>query len=115
MRDKPIIRTLEKQILNRFVGVSLVVIGIYAVRSSDLDTKEIIISTYQEDHMAILSIANTGDHIPDNLHGQIFDPFFTTNEPQKGTGLGLFISYKLVAEHNGKIRAENISGEFASL
>jgi len=36
---------------------------------------------------------------------RVFEPYFTTK--QQGTGLGMAISYRLVAEHDGEILAEN--------
>ncbi len=36
-----------------------------------------------------LSVADTGDGIPEDVIGRIFDPFFTTKGPRSGTGLGL--------------------------
>jgi two-component system sensor kinase FixL len=43
----------------------------------------------------------------DQLH--IFEPFYTTRE--RGAGLGLSISYKIVEAHNGRIWALSLPGE----
>lgn len=51
----------------------------------------------------IVSIFNTGKHIPEEDLKQIFDPFFTTKDPDKGTGLGLSTSYNIIKEHKGTI------------
>lgn len=42
---------------------------------------------------------------------RIFDPFYTTKEPGKGTGLGLSVSYRIVEDLGGAIRAESSVGK----
>ena len=42
--------------------------------------------------------------------GHIFDPFYTTKEPGRGTGLGLFVCYRIIEDMGGTIRAESARG-----
>lgn len=52
-----------------------------------------------------IAISNTGETIADEHLSKIFQPFFTTKE--NGTGLGLWIVSKEVAENGGTIEASN--------
>ena len=53
-----------------------------------------------------IRIEDNGVGFPGESIGQLFEPYVTTK--QKGTGLGLAIVKKIVEEHGGSIRAENL-------
>ena len=56
-----------------------------------------------------LRISDTGDGIAAELLPQVFYPYFTTK--QGGTGIGLAISQKIIADHGGTIELESEPGK----
>jgi len=62
------------------------------------------------------AVSDTGSGIAPEHIARIYDPFFTTKTtPQegqnRGTGLGLSVTYGIIQEHAGKIRVESRPGE----
>lgn len=62
----------------------------------------------REDGRSVVSIRDNCGGIPDDVMPRIFDPYFTTRSPDKGTGIGLYIS-KVIIEQNmgGSLTARN--------
>jgi signal transduction histidine kinase len=69
------------------------------------DGGSLIFRTFQDETAVTVEVEDTGGGIAPNVIGRIFDPFFTTKD--KGSGLGLSVAHKIVAQHGGKLLAGN--------
>jgi two-component system NtrC family sensor kinase len=75
---------------------------------------DLTLSTSAVNSTVCVEVSDNGVGIsPENLR-KIFDPFFTTKATNRGTGLGLAVSYGIIREHSGKIYVDSSVGNGAS-
>ncbi|MEK6743885.1 MAG: ATP-binding protein [Nitrospirota bacterium] len=60
------------------------------------------------DHDLIITVKDAGIGIPREQHRKIFLPFFTTKD--KGVGMGLALTHKIITAHGGRIEVESGEG-----
>jgi signal transduction histidine kinase len=70
----------------------------------------VTISTACEAGCVVVRIHDTGRGISAENLPRVFDPFFTTRPVGGGTGMGLAVSYGIVARHQGSIAIESQPG-----
>ncbi len=63
---------------------------------------------FQDGDCVVIEVSDNGPGIPPEIRSQLFDPFFTTKP--NGTGLGLWIVYRLVESMRGVIEVESEVG-----
>ncbi|MGB3403157.1 MAG: MASE1 domain-containing protein [Microcoleaceae cyanobacterium] len=60
----------------------------------------------------LITIADNGLGIAEDIKASVFNPFFTTKPVGQGTGLGLAISYQIVVQqHQGQLWFESVPGQ----
>ena len=73
---------------------------------------QICVGTSREDNQLVVDIVDNGPGIPPDVQSHLFEPFYTTKPVGSGTGLGLIISNRIVADrHGGEIEFESKPGE----
>jgi two-component system NtrC family sensor kinase len=89
------------------VFMNLLVNAAHAIEQQGVIT----VRSREEDGYICVTVADTGQGIPEANLNRIFEPFFTTKEVGKGTGLGLSITYDIVKKHNGEITVQSEPGK----
>ena len=69
---------------------------------AECSRRMLTVSAYSDGDRVRLTFADTGKGIPSTDMNRIFSPFFTT-KGERGTGLGLYITKRVVEEHRGAI------------
>jgi signal transduction histidine kinase len=81
-----------------------------AVQASIEKKGTVTVTCAQKDFYVDLRVEDTGAGIHPAQLNRIFDPYFTTKQAKSGTGLGLYITKKVVEDHSGSIKVESTSG-----
>jgi nitrogen fixation/metabolism regulation signal transduction histidine kinase len=77
------------------------------------DDGEIVLAACTDGNNVLLSCVDNGPAFPPKVLAHAFEPYFTTKA--KGTGLGLAMIKKIVAEHGGEVKIANRDGGGAEL
>jgi len=90
------------------VLINLVLNGIQATPPGGTVTVETRLIDDHNGRFCQIEIRDTGVGIAGDIREAIFNPFFTTKD--KGTGLGLPIAHRIVAESGGFLTVESVEG-----
>jgi two-component system, NtrC family, sensor kinase len=59
----------------------------------------------------VVEVQDNGSGIPPETMERLFEPFFSTKLDKGGSGLGLYISQFIVAEHGGQLQLSSEQGK----
>ena len=104
--DIPLIKGDPNQIHQAFMNIILN--SIEAMNEKPDGKIEITVNKNPDRVMVIFK--DNGPGIPKEILPKVFEPFYTTKNA-KGTGLGLFITKKIIEKHGGKIKAKSEPGK----
>src|SRR5207247_5472974 len=73
------------------------------------DGGKLRIRAWRSEKLAMVSFQDTGKGIAEDVKAKIFSPLFTTKE--KGVGLGLAVTRRLVESHRAEIKVTSKVGD----
>lgn len=80
-----------------------------ALAGHNIDDGRISIRTFAEEGKAVVTVTDNAGGIGADIIDKLFDPYFTTKGPDKGTGIGLFMSKTIIEDNmGGRLTARNI-------
>ncbi|WP_419769575.1 MAG: ATP-binding protein [Candidatus Marinarcus sp.] len=83
------------------------------LNENHIDQKVIEVKFFKENSKITITIQDNGGGIHKDIIDKIFDPYFTTKHKSQGTGIGLYMSSKIIREHfSGQIVVKNENIEF---
>ena len=104
--DDPCVLLGDALQLNRAIQNVL----INAIQACPEKSGIVTVSCTQKDFYVDLRVEDNGAGIPAAQLTKVFDPYFTTKQATSGTGLGLYITKKVIEDHNGSIKVESTPG-----
>jgi signal transduction histidine kinase len=81
-----------------------------AMNGSQAASGALKINAGKQDAKVVLEFEDNGPGMAREQIAHAFEPFYTTKDPGKGTGLGLWISYQVIQQHDGRIHIDSRVG-----
>ncbi|MFN2507221.1 MAG: sensor histidine kinase [Chthoniobacterales bacterium] len=78
-----------------------------AIQASAEKKGSVAVTCARKDFYVDVRIGDTGSGIAPAQLSKIFEPYFTTRQAKSGTGLGLYITKKVVEDHSGSIKVDS--------
>ena len=79
----------------------------------DINHRIVFIKAYESNENIYFEFLDTAGGIEQDVMDRIFEPYFTTKHQSQGTGLGLYMTYKIIYDNmDGDIKVENQDFEY---
>lgn len=103
----PVLAGPLKQVL-----LNLIVNAAHAIeeRKETGEMGSITVTTSAVAGRAVLTLADTGGGMPEEIRDRVWEPFFTTKEVGRGSGQGLAIARSIIHKHGGSIEFDTEPG-----
>jgi sigma-B regulation protein RsbU (phosphoserine phosphatase) len=90
------------QVLSNLIGNAL---------SHGAENSVITVKASAEGNEVMVSVANKGESIPEEVQKHLFEPFFRAQTGSQGIGLGLYISCEIIRGHGGRLEVASDDAE----
>ena len=101
--------TFVQSLINLFNNTKDAIIS----NNISVEDRYLFITMKKNEKEVILSFKDSGGGIKEDVIDKIFEPYFTTKHQSKGTGLGLYMTHKIITHHlRGSIIVENSEYEY---
>ncbi len=101
-RGHPVYAYVNAQEMKQVV-LNLITNGLESLNSGGT----VRIALKQDGSEAKLIVADDGCGMSEEVQAHLFEPFFTRRKDGQGTGLGMSISFRIIAEHGGSIEVHS--------
>jgi signal transduction histidine kinase len=72
------------------------------------DSPKVTINLFTDEGKSVVTITDNAGGIPEDIIEKIFEPYFTTKGPDKGTGVGLYMSKNIIEKNmSGTLSVRN--------
>lgn len=101
----PVVHCIEKDMKQVFINMVK-----NSIEAMDDPGSILVVSKFDPDtNQVVVQVIDEGKGMPKDRLTRISEPFYTTKE--KGTGLGLMVSHKIISNHKGSISYDSEEGK----